>query len=245
MSLQHLNSTTQAAVDVLFGESNGSTAADPVGAAIASAAEQLRREHAGVDGKRLTAAMQIVLDNGVEMRLDGSAVVRHGENIYSVSHGVCSCPDQQYRGSFCKHQIAVQLHRMAWERLTPKPSAPASANWNVHEAPVSCYIKMHLGGMELSYTMRDTTDSALAARLVQVLPRLNALAEAQENRAQSEEAPAAEAQAPDEGATWCEMHGQWMPQHSNSRGTWNSHIASDDLGEYFCKGRGRSSQPRR
>jgi hypothetical protein len=31
-----------------------------------------------------------------------------------------------------------------------------------------------------------------------------------------------------------------MDLRSNDRGSWYSHIATDDEGEYFCKGKGRT-----
>jgi hypothetical protein len=39
---------------------------------------------------------------------------------------------------------------------------------------------------------------------------------------------------------YCTLHEVWMEQRSNERGSWYSHIATDDEGEYFCKGKGRT-----
>ncbi len=36
------------------------------------------------------------------------------------------------------------------------------------------------------------------------------------------------------------LHEVWMEQRSNDRGSWYSHIETDDEGEYFCKGNGRT-----
>jgi hypothetical protein len=177
----------------------------------------------------------------------------------------------------------------------------------VHEAPVSCYLKFRVGHLELSYTMRDVDDNHLSARLTKILPKIHALAEAEDARreqltaAQAEakqqaqaasRQPAAEqAERPAEasdlqqmiqqavqhaligqasqngnGATlptirptsdgqaerynengdkWCFLHEEWMPERSNTQGSWHSHQAADEQGEYYCKGNGRPRRNRR
>jgi hypothetical protein len=183
MTISHSDSNGQDAINLLFGDNGNPQAASPVAAALATAARQLRRDRADdVDDKRLNAAVELVLGNHIDLRLDGSAMVRSGENTYIVGDGTCNCPDQQYRGSFCKHRIAVELYRMAQALLNQKSPVPAAASWNVHEAPTSCYIKMRVGHLELGYTIRDIDDAHLAARLTNVLPRLNAMAEADDAR---------------------------------------------------------------
>jgi hypothetical protein len=193
MTISHFDSNGQDAVNLLFGDNGPPAAAGPVAAAVATAAQQLRRDRAGdVDDKRLAAAVELVLGNHINLRLDGSAIVRSGESVYTVAGGECNCPDRQYRSHFCKHRTAVELYRMAQALLSQKSAAPAAASWNVHEAPTSCYIKMRVGHLELGYTLRDINDEHLAARLTSVLPRLNTLAEREENRREAAKAAAAE-----------------------------------------------------
>jgi hypothetical protein len=45
---------------------------------------------------------------------------------------------------------------------------------------------------------------------------------------------------PDTPEAYCTLHQMWMDLRSNERGSWYSHIATDDEGEYFCKGKGRT-----
>jgi hypothetical protein len=284
MSIQNLPPETQAAIDALY----GTDTASPVAQAVAAAAQQLQQQHAGqLESKRLAAAMQLVLGNAVTLHLDGSSSVHSGKLVYSQQGGACSCPDHQQRGSFCKHLIAVALYRLAQGQLSQPLASellqPAAASaWDVHEAPVSCYLKFRVGHLELSYTMRDVDDAHLAARLTHVLPKVNALAEAEAARSQQQAAelalarqaakpagdlqqlvqhavqqalaggdsgqqPPAEPQAPEanaNGDTWCALHAAWMPERSNAQGSWHSHPAQDEQGEYYCKGSGRQRRSR-
>jgi len=199
MTITNFSPATQAAIDMLFGESQtaaiAAEAASPIAQAVAAAAQQLQHTHEGeLDSKRLTEAMQLVLSHSVTLNLDGSSTVQSGKRVYSLQGDACSCPDHQHRQSFCKHLQAAELYRLAQGLLRsepaskapvlPAPPAPASAAWDVHEAPVSCYLKFRVGHLELSYTMRDVDDNHLASRLTQVLPKVNAMAEAEEARRQ-------------------------------------------------------------
>jgi hypothetical protein len=170
-------------------------AASPIAQAVAAAAQQLPLALVGeLDSKRLAEAMQLVLSHSVTLNLDGSSTVQSGKRVYSQQGDACSCPDHQHRQSFCKHLQAVELYRLAQGLLRsepaskapvlPAPPAPASAAWDVHEAPVSCYLKFRVGHLELSYTMRDVDDNHLASRLTQVLPKVNTMIEAEEARRQ-------------------------------------------------------------
>ena len=309
MSIPNFSPETQAAIDLLFGESNTSaTAAEeatPIVQAVAAAAQQLQHVHEGeLDDKRLTAAMHLVLSHSVTLHLDGASSVQNGARVYSQKDHVCSCPDHQQRGSFCKHLLAVELYRLEQGLLRseagqapalPATPAPASAAWDVHEAPVSCYLKFRVGHLELSYTMRDVDDNHLSARLTKILPKIHALAEAEDARREQlaaaqadakQQAQAAEqAERPAEasdlqqmiqqavqhmlgrsngnGSTapampiepearynedcdkWCFLHEEWMPERSNAQGSWHSHQAADEQGEYYCKGNGRPRRNRR
>ena len=199
MTLANLGPETNAAIDLLYGSRDTAAVtadeASPIAQAVAAAAQQLQHAHDGeLDSKRLAEAMQLVLSHSVTLNLDGSSTVQSGKRVYSQRGDACSCPDYQHRQSLCKHLIAVDLYRLAQALLKgnaagevpalPAASVPASAAWDVYEAPVSCYLKFRVGHLELSYTMRDVDDDHLSARLVKVLPKVNAMAEAEEARRQ-------------------------------------------------------------
>jgi len=199
MTLANLDPETNAAIDLLYGSRDTTAIAaeevSPIAQAAAAAAQQLQHRYDGeLDSKRLAEAMQLVLSHSVTLNLDGSSTVQSGKRVYSQRGDACSCPDYQHRQSFCKHLMAVDLYRLAQAFLKgnaagevpalPAATMPASATWDVHEAPVSCYLKFRVGHLELSYTMRDVDDDHLSARLVKVLPKVNAMAEAEEARRQ-------------------------------------------------------------
>lgn len=203
MTIAKLSPEAQAAIAMLYGGSDTAAVAaedaSPIAQAVAAAAKQLQHRYEGeLESKRLAAAMQLVLGNSVTLNLDGSSSVHSGTRVYSQREDACSCPDHQNRESFCKHLMAVELYGLAQALLSGQhageaPELPASAAWDVHEAPVSCYLKLRVGHLELSYTMRDVDDEQLSARLVKVLPKVNAMAEAEEARRQQLAAAQAEA----------------------------------------------------
>jgi hypothetical protein len=309
MTITNISPETQAAIDMLYGSRDTAAVAaeeaSPIAQAVAAAAQQLQLAREGeLDSKRLAEAMHLVLSHSVTLNLDGSSTVQSGKRVYSQRGDTCSCPDYQHRQSFCKHLMAVELYRLAQALLKdnaageapalPAASVSASAAWDVHEAPVSCYLKFRVGHLELSYTMRDVDDNHLASRLTQVLPKVNAMIEAEEARRQqlAAERAAAKQQASkpaaspadadnvqqlvqqavqqalaqggsgaepprirhaangqaehynDDGDKWCAIHGEWMPERSNDKGSWHSHPAADEQGEYYCKGNGRQRRSR-
>jgi hypothetical protein len=240
------------------------------------AAEQLQ-EQSGlpVTQDRLTKALDLVLTNAVTLHPNGTASVRSGSRSYTLASGGCTCADAKQRGACCKHQLAVEIRRRVAallqeapavaaagkpEAAAEVPSTPASARWDVHEAPTSACFKFRVYTMELTYTFRGVDDAELQARIAETLPMLQAMMEACEDRhaarqAEREAAKAATGPAPEAQAAlppqvppaetsegYCAMHQVWMEQRHNERGSWYSHIATDDEGEYFCKGKGR---PRR
>jgi hypothetical protein len=246
--------------------------------------------------------------------------VKSGSRAYQIN-GECTCEDARRRTTFCKHYLAVRIHRRATallqgtaHDLPPEapavppaalpPSAPSSAAWDVHEAPASTCFKFRVGTMELMHTMRGVDDTEILARIKDTLPLLQDIIDACEDRyatrlaareaakaAPAAPAPAPQAQpptgapadlqaliqqavqqaltaqapssAPAAGATgqppgaqppapptppqpadtpegYCTMHQVQMYRNSNERGSWYSHLATDDDGqEYFCKGRPR------
>lgn len=57
---------------------------------------------------------------------------------------------------------------------------------------------------------------------------------------EAQTSPPPQAPSADTSEGYCAIHQVWMEQRSNDRGAWYSHIATDDAGEYFCKGKGRT-----
>ena len=151
------------------------------------AAEALRAQH---DPERLTKALRLAQDGAVTLADDGSATVASGDERYPVTAaGTCDCPDTTYRGTPCKHLLAVRIHAPAEALLAPSaraatppaPAAPAApqaapvsppdaARWDVQEAPASCCLRLRVGELELMYTMRDVSDAELTGRVQHLVP---------------------------------------------------------------------------
>lgn len=141
--------------------------------------------------ERLRKALDLVLTHAVTLHADGTASVQSGTQTYTLAPD-CRCGDATNRTEFCKHTLAVELHRRALALLdgwahTPAapsqapaaatappaaPSTPSAAHWGTTEAPASCNIKLRVGNMELWYTARDVDDTTLQQRLQAVLPWL-------------------------------------------------------------------------
>ena len=184
MTIAKTPADVQNAIDNLYGEREVEPARErpnPIARAVAQAAQQLQHIHEGeLDANRLTAAGDIVLGQGVTLHLDGSSAVQSGKRVYSQRDRACSCPDHQHRQSYCKHLMAVDLYQLAQSLLSGKPAsdapepatAPSAAAWGVTEAPVSCYFKLKIGHLELSYTMRDVSDDRMVARINEMLPKI-------------------------------------------------------------------------
>jgi hypothetical protein len=103
----------------------------------------------------------------------------------------------QNRGVACKHLLAVQIHRQATAFLassttdaTPPAMAqadrlPSADRWAVTEAPASCCVRLHIGEIELMYTMRDVSDAELTSRVQHLTPWVQDLvAQARERQGQ-------------------------------------------------------------
>ena len=147
--------------------------------ACADAAETLRPQH---DRERLAKALALAHEGAITLDDDGALVTSHGARYRIDADGLCHCPDMQNRGVACKHVLALQIHRQATAALTtstpdamplataqvaPRPSAD---RWAVTEAPSSCYVRLHIGELELMYTMRDVTDAELTGRVQHLVP---------------------------------------------------------------------------
>ena len=148
--------------------------------ACTQAAETLRPQH---DRERLAKALALAHEGAVTLDDDGAALVTsHGTRYRIDADGLCHCPDMQNRGVACKHVLAVQIHRQATAALasgtpnaTPLATAqaerqPSADRWAVTEAPSSCCVRLHIGELELMYTMRDVSDAELTSRVQHLVP---------------------------------------------------------------------------
>ena len=67
---------------------------------------------------RIEKGLLLCLDEAVELRIDGSALVHSAtepDTAYTVRHGRCECPDARSKAPAgrCKHLYAVALLRKA------------------------------------------------------------------------------------------------------------------------------------
>ena len=152
--------------------------------------------------ERMRQGLELAQRGAVSLPEDGeqlTAVVRSGNNIYSVDTRLlsCTCADNQKSLQTCKHILATEVHigalglsGLAEEPLnpptvpvgTPDPEpalttslpapAPTAAAWPTSEAPASMNVKLRVGSMELMYTARDTNDRDLQDRMTKLLPWL-------------------------------------------------------------------------
>jgi SWIM zinc finger len=143
------------------------------------------------DPERLAKALALAQEGAVILENDGAALVTSGGTRYRVeADGTCRCPDVQHRGAPCKHLLAVQIHQQATAHLAPNAGAtppraatppapapdthqdrlPSADRWDVTEAPASCCLRLHIGELELMYTMRDVSDAELTSRVQHLVP---------------------------------------------------------------------------
>ena len=166
--------------------------------------------------ERMRKALELVRANAVTLHADGTASVQSGKQTYTLAPE-CPCADAKHRAELCKHALAVELHRRALALLegtapapaapsasqpaaapppAALPSAPASAAWDVHEAPVSSCFKIRVGALEWTHTMRGTDDAELQPRLQTFLPTFRDIAAALEAMHAEREAAKAAPAAP-------------------------------------------------
>ena len=173
--------------------------------AVTQVSDQLcARLHVAVAPERIRKALDLVLAHAVTLHADGTASVTSGTQTYTLSPA-CPCADARHRTEFCKHTLAVELHRRALAMIedtaagSPAPavsSAPASATWDVHEAPASACFRFRVGTMELMYTLRGIDDAELQRRITATLPTLQEVIDGCEERAARRATARDAAQAP-------------------------------------------------
>ena len=188
------------------------------------AAQDLQTQHSG---ERLTKATELVLAYAVTLYPDDTARVQSEDKSYRIN-GDCPCDDAQYRTKYCKHYLAVELHKIALDLMNASQhypatsessplSHPASSHWQVHEAPAACTLKFLIdGAVEVLFTMRDTNDDALFSRIKRILPRI-------EQRSQ----------AAQENIPRCSTHNVPLKRYSKNGQTWWSHRTVEGT---WCRG---------
>jgi hypothetical protein len=94
--------------------------------AVTQVGEQLRTTlRVEVLPDRLHKALALVLIHAVTLHADGSARVQSGKQTYTLAPE-CPCADAVHRTEFCKHTLAVELHRRALAVLDGTALAPLS-----------------------------------------------------------------------------------------------------------------------
>ena len=82
--------------------------------------------HVEILPDRLHKALALVLIHAVTLHPDGTASVQSGKQTYTLAPE-CPCADALHRTEFCKHTLAVELHRRALAVLDGTASAPLSS----------------------------------------------------------------------------------------------------------------------
>jgi hypothetical protein len=95
--------------------------------AVTQVAEQLRTTlRVEVLPDRLHKALALVLIHAVTLHPDGTASVQSGKQTYTLVPE-CPCADAVHRTEFCKHTLAVELHRRTLALLDDTAPVPASS----------------------------------------------------------------------------------------------------------------------
>lgn len=155
------------------------------------------RMHQAQTGDRLTKALDLVLTNAVTLNADGTATAKSGGRTYRIN-GECPCEDARRRTLWCKHKLAMEIHKRATallqetpcdENRQPQREAPAlptlglTTCQNTHHPlpiptepfpPSTCCIKDVIGTREISWTLRGD-EEAVSRRMQRVLSFLDML----------------------------------------------------------------------
>ena len=104
--------------------------------AVSQVAEQVRTTlRVEVLPDRLHKALALVLVQAVTLHPDGTASVQSGKQTYTLAPE-CPCADALHRTEFCKHTLAVELHRRALALLdSTAPATVSSTTASAAEAP--------------------------------------------------------------------------------------------------------------
>ena len=187
------------------------------------AAQGLLTQHSG---ERLTKATELVLAYAVTLYPDGATRVQSDDKSYRINSD-CPCDDAQYRTKYCKHYLAIELHKIALDFMhasqshpavpeSPASSQPSTSHWAVTEAPSACTLKFQISGVDILYTMRDVNDDTLFARIKRILPRI-------QQRSQTTQ----------ENIPRCSIHNVPLKRYSKNGQTWWSHRTAEGA---WCRG---------
>lgn len=245
--------------------------------ACALAADRLS---ATVEPQRLAKGLALAQAQKVCLSLDDKneyATVKSGRMIYTITTaGQCPCQDNQLRKATCKHLLAVDItqgasvffdheQELVQQQVTEREALSEVVTQALQtlpqvpspqirlDNPAGFNLKDRVGTMELWYTLHDTDDEALLARLKKVVPLFQAMVR------QCREVDAALKPAPpvasvtgtglvstqngshppehtnDTDRSWCPHHKVVMDFYpSNERGTaWYSHRLGNGG---YCRG---------
>lgn len=186
---------------------------------------------------RVDRAVQIVLNHDVELLEDGKARVcsqSHGQVVYHVVNGECSCKDYPKAPSgWCKHRIAAGLYKRATALVqhkltgasngqaeplsppTPAHAEPEAPTAPLPEAPVSITLKAALHGHEVLVTLRGVDFASVKAQVEEASTWL-----------QTQRGPTTDA------TPQCPTHGTMKPS-TKGKGWYCPHKLADGS---WCKG---------
>src|SRR5215510_2909155 len=123
---------------------------------------------------RIESAAKLVLWQDVEPQDDGSILVGSASDPgkqYRLVGLTCECQDftrGQAPEGWCMHRIAAGIHKRVQQMLAPAPEPPPPAG-PLPEAPASVNVRVTMAGREVQWTLRDTDEARLAARLEALL----------------------------------------------------------------------------
>ena len=150
-------------------------------AAVSTIAEKARTTLPLCNG-RVDKAVKLVLGGDVALHADGTGTVgsmSDASKSYAVAHSACDCQDfSRAPEGFCAHRLAVGITRRAQDLtaasapidVTPTalPPGPLPA---FPEAPASVNVRLTVAGRDVQWTLRDSDETRLAARLDALLAR--------------------------------------------------------------------------
>jgi len=213
--------------------------------AVAQVAERAKAILPAAVNGRVESAVKLVLAGDVFFKEDGTIEVgsaSHPETVYTLCGHACNCQDFTYGKApegWCQHRIAAGIAKRVQEVLAqppaavtpaipsqPAPSAaplqglPAAAP-ALPEAPASVNVRLQIAGREVQWTLRDSDETRLAARLETLLARYPQ--------------PRPRETGPVQEVGWCAVHNTEMTLNHKDGRQWWSHRT--DQG--WCKGRRR------
>jgi hypothetical protein len=161
----------------------------------------------------------------------GQVLSSDGATHYTVN-GTCSCQAGQH-GKPCKHLQAWKLYQYIAGKLARRTEAllhvqadlsapaPPALPAPLPEAPASVNVRVTISGREVQWTLRDTDEARLAARLEALLARYPV------------PQPAPQAASQPQGKDWCPIHQTAMRQTTKEGRSWFSHKVDGR----WCKGK--------